>query len=58
MTDRRLTELWERWVRQAADEAGISTDELKRRLDSGEACLEIRATFSLPPDRRAGRSRG
>lgn len=40
-----MTELWDKLCEQAANKAGISLDELKRKLESDEAYLEIKATL-------------
>jgi len=39
--------VWERSCKQAADEAGISLEELKNKLESGEAHLEISIVIPL-----------
>jgi hypothetical protein len=41
--DTGLNEVWEKWCREAADKAGISIEEVKRRLAFDEGALEIHA---------------
>lgn len=40
-----IREIWEKWCREAADKAGLTVEELKRRLANNEAVLEILATI-------------
>jgi hypothetical protein len=39
-----LKPLWQKWLREAAAERGITVKELQRKLDRGELLLEITAT--------------
>jgi len=46
----QLKELWAKWVRQAAEERGVTVQEITAKLEAGEISLEISATF--PPQLR------
>lgn len=48
--DAQLREIWQRWVKQAADAAGVSVEEIERRLAAGEGELEIRAIVQKPTE--------
>ena len=51
MNDLRISLQWEHWCKQAADKAGINVEELKKKLENDEACLEISfKSESLPDD--------
>lgn len=40
-------DIWEKWCREAAANAGITVEELKAKLDAGDGYLDIRATVTL-----------
>lgn len=50
-----LKGMWEIWCEQAATKAGISVDELKKRLcEDDNACLEISAVISTIASTKTG----
>ena len=47
----RMRPLWRKWCDEAAVKAGITSEELDRRLTAGEAELHIHAIVTPPkPD--------
>jgi hypothetical protein len=45
--ENELKEIWQRWIKQAAEERGVTVHEITERLKNGEAVMEIKCT--LPP---------